>query len=144
MKRRKGDRMNTVDVVVIDDDEGIRWVLQELLATQNISCHAAHNGQEGLQLVSRHRPTLAIIDIKLGAMNGLEVAQRIYEKNQNVKVLFITGYRETIEGKVDVNMPVVGIIEKPFNVVQLLKQVQQALMPADRAADVARPTYNFH
>lgn len=136
--------MGKVDVVVIDDDEGIRWVLQELLATQNISCHAAQNGQEGLQLVSRHRPTLAIIDIKLGAMNGLEVAQRIFEKNQNVKVLFITGYRETIEGKVDVDIPVVGIIEKPFNVVQLLKQVQQALMPADRAADVSTPTYNVH
>jgi two-component system, response regulator, stage 0 sporulation protein F len=124
-----------VDVLIIDDDEGIRWVLQELLATQNLSCIAARSGQEGLQLFSRHEPALVIVDIKLGAMNGLEVAQRIHEKDRNMKILFITGYKETIEGKVDAGIPVVGVIEKPFNVKVLLRQVLQALRPADRAAD---------
>lgn len=129
--------MNRVDVVIIDDDEGIRWVLQELLTAHNITCVAARNGQEGLQLVSAHKPALAILDIKLGAMNGLEVAQYICKKDQNVKILFITGYKETIEGKLDAITPVVGVIEKPFNIMLLLQQVQQVLKLADRVADAS-------
>ncbi len=129
--------MNRVDVVVIDDDEGIRWVLQELLAVHNITCVAARNGQEGLQFVAAHKPALAIVDIKLGAMNGLEVAQCISENDKNVKIIFITGYKETIEGKMDEINPVVGVIEKPFNIIRLLQQVQQVLKPAGRAADAS-------
>lgn len=129
--------MDRVDVVVIDDDEGIRWVLQELLAAQNISCLAACSGQEGLQLVSGHKPALVILDIKLGAMNGLEVARCIRKKDRNAKILFITGYKETIEGKVEAGIPVVGVIEKPFNITMLLQQVQQALKPDDRIADTS-------
>jgi two-component system, response regulator, stage 0 sporulation protein F len=129
--------MNRVDVVIIDDDEGIRWVLQELLVAQGISCMAARNGQEGLQQVFRYRPALAIVDIKLGAMNGLEVAQCIHENDQNVKILFITGYKETIEGKVNGDIPVVGIVEKPFNINLLLQHVQKWLKPCDRVADAS-------
>ncbi|MEW5785800.1 MAG: response regulator, partial [Bacillota bacterium] len=112
--------MNKVDVVVIDDDEGVRWVIQELLDTRKISCSVARNGQEGLQLVFKHRPALAIVDIKLGAMNGLDVARLISKNYKNIKILLITGYKETVNGQIDAAMPVMGIIEKPFDVMELL------------------------
>ena len=50
--------------MVIDDDAGVRWVLQELFAVEDISCMPAENGPKdpaGFQ----YRPSLAIVDIKL-------------------------------------------------------------------------------
>ena len=126
--------MNKVDVVVIDDDAGVRWVLQELFSMADISCLSAENGPEGIQLVSRYRPPLAIVDIKLSAMNGLEVARCIYRECKQIKILFITGYSETIEGKVDGDLPVIGILEKPFNIGEVLQQVKSVLQPANPAA----------
>ena len=124
---RKGDRVENVDVVIIDDDAGMRWVLREMLSTQGISCSLARSGPEGLGLVARQRPRLAIVDIKLGAMNGLEVARRICRDFSQVKILFVTGYKETINGKIDPDLPVIGIIEKPFDVNHLLSLVRNAL-----------------
>lgn len=119
--------MNKVDVVVIDDDEGVRWVLQQILSIQNISYRVAGNGLEGISVISQCRPRLAIVDIKLGAMNGLDVARSICNINNEIKILFITGYKETIQGKVDDQLPVLGVIEKPFNVSELLLIIQEGL-----------------
>ncbi len=119
--------MENVDVVVIDDDAGVGWVLQEILATERITCSLASNGPEGLELIGRHQPRLAIVDIKLGAMNGLEVARCIGDNFDRVEILFVTGYKETINGKVDPDLPVLGIIEKPFDVPELLGLIRSAL-----------------
>lgn len=121
--------------MVIDDDAGVRWVLQELFAVEDISCMPAENGPEGIQLVSEYRPSLAIVDIKLGAMNGLEVARCIYRECNQIKILFITGYSETIEGKVDGDLPVIGILEKPFNITEVLQQVKSVLKPVNETAE---------
>ena len=119
--------MNPVDIVVIDDDESVRWLYQEILALENIAHRAAATGAEGLQLVTEHRPRLAIVDLKLGAMNGLEVARRINEVSGDTKILFITGYDQALEGHVDKQLPVVAVIEKPFDVPGLLRMVKSVL-----------------
>jgi|LSQX01.3.fsa_nt_gb two-component system response regulator (stage 0 sporulation protein F) len=131
----RGDLVDKVDVVVIDDDAGVRWVLQELFSMADISCMHAESGHEGIQLVSKYRPPLAIVDIKLGAMNGLEVARCIYRECKQIKILFITGYSETIEGKVDEDLPVIGILEKPFNIGEVLQQVKSVLNQAKGSAE---------
>jgi two-component system, OmpR family, KDP operon response regulator KdpE len=133
VNEERGDRVSEVDVVVIDDDEGVRWVLQQMLAVQNISCSAARNGPEGISVVSRQKPRLAIVDIKLGAMNGLDVARSICKDNRDLKILFVTGYNETIKGKVEPELPVLGIVEKPFDVAELLRLVRQGLDGAPAA-----------
>jgi DNA-binding NtrC family response regulator len=119
--------MNQVDVVVTDDDESVRWLYQEIFALEGIAHRAAATGAEGLRLVAEHRPRLAIVDLKLGAMNGLEVARRIKAVSDNTKILFVTGYDHALEGNVDEQLPVVAIIEKPFDVPSLLRLVKSVL-----------------
>lgn len=119
--------MNRVEVVVIDDDESVCWLMQEILNLGNISHLVARTGPEGVQIVDRHGPRLAIIDIRLGSMNGLDVARRIHDICKDTQILFITSYQDIIEGKVDKDLPVRGIIEKPFNVEGLLKLIMDVL-----------------
>lgn len=119
--------MYKVDVVVIDDDDGVRWVLQQVLSLDNITCSAACSGPEGIRQVKKHRPRLAIVDIKLGSMNGLDVARSIHKICDQIKILFVTGYNETIKGKVDPYLPVIDVVEKPFDVNGLLRLVQGVL-----------------
>ncbi len=119
--------MDSVDVVVIDDDEGIRWILQQVLAMCNYSCDVAGDAARGISAVSRYRPRLAIIDIKLGAVNGFEVARMIRQDHNDVKILFVTGYKEAIADRVEAEENIVGVLEKPFNVKDLLKLVAEAV-----------------
>lgn len=116
--------MKQVDVVVIDDNEGIRWIFQQALALCNLSCLSVSDGIQGIKDVIRYNPRLVIVDIKLGAMNGFEVVRLIRQTNTDVKILFVTGYRETItteEWAGDEN--ILGVLEKPFDITDLLGMI---------------------
>lgn len=114
-----------VDVVVVDDDESVRWVIEQTLDLANISYASASNGVRGIQIIEEHAPSLAIIDVKLGAMNGLDVVRSIKD-SVNTKVLLVTGYANTIADKLS-GLPVLGVLEKPFDIQDLLTIVQQAI-----------------
>ncbi|NLA11265.1 MAG: response regulator [Firmicutes bacterium] len=118
--------MKQIDVVVIDDNEGICWVFRQALALCKLNCLTLSDGTQGLEQVIRHRPGLVIIDIKLGAMNGFEVARRIRQNNIDAKILFVTGYSEAIAAEEwggDKN--ILGVLEKPFNVEEFLEMVAE-------------------
>lgn len=120
-------KVDRVDVVVIDDDDGVRWLLEEVLKAGGVSHRTAASGPEGLRLVAEHQPHLAIIDVKLGAMNGLDVARRLHAVCDKTRALFVTGYGDLIESQVNGDLPLEGIIEKPFDVAEFLKTVKDVL-----------------
>ena len=119
--------MRQIDVVAIDDNEGICWILRQALALRNLDCLSVSDGVQGIKDVIRYRPRLVIVDIKLGAMNGFEVARRIRQNNIDTKILFVIGYCEAIAdeewSRDDDN--VLGILEKPFDVDDLLGMVAE-------------------
>jgi len=112
-----------IDVVIIDDDEGIRWILEQTLEMGNYSCIAVNNAMQGINTVIHLHPRLAIVDIKLGAVNGFEVARMIRQIYDDVKILFMTGYKEAITEQIEVGDYIIGVLEKPFNVEELLHLV---------------------
>jgi DNA-binding response OmpR family regulator len=93
----------------------------------NFSCIAVSNAMQGINTVMNFRPRLAIVDIKLGAVNGFEVARMIRQIYNDVKILFMTGYKEAITEQVEVNDNVIGVLEKPFNVEELLQLVTKTI-----------------
>lgn len=116
--------MNLVDVVVIDDDEGICWILQQALSMCNVSCSAFSDARRGIESVSCYHPQLAIVDIKLGAINGFDVARQIHQIHDDVKILYVTGYKEALTEQIKVGGNVLGMLEKPFDVAELLQLVK--------------------
>ncbi|MEW6182905.1 MAG: response regulator [Bacillota bacterium] len=117
--------MSKVDVVVVDDDKSVRWLLEEMLSFGEISHRVAASGPEGIRLIQEHKPRLAIVDVRLGSMNGLDVARRT--TNGGTKVIFMTGYGDVIKDKVEDDLPVISIIEKPFDIQGLLRIVRNVL-----------------
>ncbi len=80
--------MNKTDLVVIDDDDGILWLMEEILI-EKYSYKTCQSGLTGLQCIEEYQPRLAIIDLKLGGgMNGLDVAKKIPEKCDEIVLFF--------------------------------------------------------
>lgn len=119
--------MEQVDVVVIDDDEGILWFLQEMLSLYEISYKVANNGAKGLKLLAKYCPKLAVIDVKLGSMTGLEVARKLKPLAPDTQILFMTGYRNVVPPEVMAELPVLAVLEKPFEVNDFLQVIKKAL-----------------
>ena len=81
-------------VVIVEDQADARRMLQLVLEAEGIAVHAAENGAEGVALIERVRPELALVDLGLPVMTGFELARRIRgdRTNDGVHLVALSGY----------------------------------------------------
>ena len=78
--------------VIADDEEQLRFYLKSKLVRlwpELIICGEAQNGLEALEVIKKHQPDIAFLDIRMPGLSGLEVAKEITTK---CRVVFITAY----------------------------------------------------
>ena len=80
-------------LIVVEDDDGVRVLVEELLLNRGYSVITAPTGAEGLDRIRREpRLSLVITDIRMPGIDGWELARRAMEMRADLKVLYITGY----------------------------------------------------
>jgi CheY-like chemotaxis protein len=80
-------------LIVVEDDDGVRVLVEELLLERGYDVITAQNGVEGLDRIQREpRLSLVITDIRMPGIDGWELARRATEMRADLKVLYITGY----------------------------------------------------
>jgi len=82
-------------VLVVDDDQGTCESLKDILEKKNYKIGVAYNGEEAIHLAEKNKIDIALIDIKLPLLNGLETYLGIKKNNPNTTAIMITGYRQT-------------------------------------------------
>lgn len=112
-------------VLLIEDDPGVRALIERLLRTQGITVLVASDGASALHLVASHVGPIDVVlsDIVLPGMSGQQVVDRIVERYADIRVLFMTGYSsEAVEnhGKL---RPGSELISKPFATEELLDRL---------------------
>lgn len=85
-----------IRVVLADDEPVVRFGVQAVLATAgDIEVVAeAENGREAVDLVARHRPDVAVLDIRMPVVDGLDAAGRIRERHPDTKTLVLTTFAD--------------------------------------------------
>jgi len=83
-----------IDLVICDDQEVVCQGLNAILSTaDNLRVVGiANNGLEALDLIGKHKPDVALMDLKMPIMNGIHATKEIKEKYPNTKVLVLTTY----------------------------------------------------
>lgn len=112
-------------VLIVDDVAGVREVLHDFLAMQGYRIIEADNGVSALQVLETESPDLAIVDIEMPRMNGLEFAQHAAEKNPDLPVIIISAYLEKYSMEYIRSLGVKRILRKPINLVQLGEEIKQ-------------------
>ena len=87
-------------VLVIDDEESIRFGLTRLLQQGGYSCITAGSAGEGFQLFTTHNPAVVLLDLRLPDMEGLEFMKKLKETDKYVSIIIMTAYG-TIETAVN-------------------------------------------
>ncbi|MDY0042281.1 MAG: hybrid sensor histidine kinase/response regulator [Desulforhabdus sp.] len=119
--------LDSVKVLVIDDEEIARISCQRVLKREGIQVTLAASGREGLDILMRDPHDLVLVDLKMPEMDGVEVARRIQHYDKNVVVIIITGYA-TIESAVAVMKEgAYDYLPKPFTPDELLIVVRRGL-----------------
>jgi len=79
-------------VLVVDDDTVFAGVLARALAARGFGARVAHNAAEALELCRREPPRYAVLDLKLGADNGLHLIPQLKALVPDAHILLLTGY----------------------------------------------------
>ena len=115
-------------ILIVDDEEGIRRILRQVLEYEGHEVQTASGGGEALSLIEEFDPDLSFIDVKMARMDGLEVLDRIREKDENAVVIMISGHG-TIETAVEATRRgAYDFLEKPLDTDRLLVTIRNALL----------------
>jgi two-component system, response regulator PdtaR len=113
-------------ILVAEDETIIRLDLKELLERSGFEvCAEAKDGVEALELARREQPDLAVLDVKMPRLDGIEAARRILDERP-IPIVIVTAYGQEELVSRAVEAGVFGYLVKPFR--------EQDLLPAIRTA----------
>ena len=112
-------------VLVVEDEPVVRGVILEMLADQGYRTLEAVDGPSGLRILrSDERIDLLVTDVGLPGMNGRQLADQARETRPGLKILFITGYAESVAIADGFLQPGMEMITKPFDLGHLSRRVR--------------------
>ena len=121
------DRQSSV--LVVDDEEVIRRLVQDTLLSFGYSVFLASDGEEALELLEEkvNEIDLVILDVVMPGLKSSQVLQRMKELDSSLPVIVSSGF--DIEGPVRelLDMGAVKFIEKPYRVEDLIQAVEEVL-----------------
>jgi CheY-like chemotaxis protein len=121
-------------ILLVDDEPAVLALCQTILKSGGYNVLSAGNGQDALRLLqdSATEVDLALLDVMMPGMNGVELATRILAENPAVKVVLMSGFAPKEITSVVGDNPH-GIIWKPFKTESLLRMIGNALGDAPSA-----------
>jgi DNA-binding response OmpR family regulator len=117
------------NILVVDDDDAIRQMVETLLAEEGYDVDSAANGEEAMRVVRQKPFDLVVLDIMMPVMDGWEVASRMLceDKTRDIPIIFLTAlssYTDQLKGW---RMGCFDYITKPFDIGLFMMRVRAAL-----------------
>ena len=119
--------MNQPHILIIDDEPGIREGCRRALAPQGFSVQTAENGDEGLQIIETDGIDLALIDVMMPGIGGLELIARIHQHDPEIVCIIITGYATVELAVAALKQGAYDFLTKPFTTDDLTLVVNQGV-----------------
>jgi two-component system response regulator ChvI len=121
-------------ITLVDDDENIVASVSLALESHGHTVKAYYDGLSGLQALESDPPDLAILDVKMPRMDGMEVLKRL-RQNHETPVIILTSKDDEIDEILGFNLGADDYIHKPFSQRLLLERVKAVLRRAGAGDD---------
>jgi DNA-binding NtrC family response regulator len=133
------------DVLIIDDDIDSTQLLAEVLRDEGHDVRIGHNGKDGLWLLEKRVPALAVLDVQMPILDGPAMACEMLLRDhglEKVPVILVSAVSNVSELAARIGTPY--FLRKPFHIPQLIELVRRALFerasprPAPESCDKGR------
>jgi two-component system, NtrC family, response regulator AtoC len=114
-------------ILVVDDDESIRSLLQSFLHAEGFRTVEAKAGGDVVPAITRHRPDLVVMDVRLPGMTGLEVLEQLKRAHIDVPVLIMTAFGSSNVAIEAIQHGAYDYVTKPFQLDDLIITVRRTL-----------------
>jgi DNA-binding response OmpR family regulator len=116
-------------ILIVDDEPNVVMPIQFLMEQQGYRVMMAEGGEDALELISRYKPDLVLLDIMLPGIDGWEVCEivRLNPNYRNIKIIFLTAKGREVEIAKGLALGADAYITKPFSNETLVAKVKELL-----------------
>jgi DNA-binding response OmpR family regulator len=114
-------------ILVADDDKDILQLLRLRLELLGYGVVQAANGVEALELAREEKPALAILDVMMPGLDGLEVARQLRAANSRIPIILLTARIQESDVSAGLDAGADAYLGKPFDVTDLRNKVEELL-----------------
>ena len=119
--------MSETRILVVDDENLIRWTLRKNLEKAGYAVLLAETGEDALQKISEEAPDLVLLDINLPGMDGFEVLEKAFQIDQSFIPIMITAFEDVDRVVRAIKMGAFDYITKPFDFNKVQLSIDKAL-----------------
>jgi two-component system response regulator (stage 0 sporulation protein F) len=115
-------------ILIVDDQFGIRILLNEVFQKEGYDTFQAANGYQALEIVDKHSPDLVLLDMKIPGMDGIEILKRMKAVDQDIRVIIMTAYGELDMIQEAKDLGAITHFAKPFDIDEIREAVKKHLL----------------
>jgi PAS domain S-box-containing protein len=119
-------------ILIIDDEEGVRELLRDILTEASHEVEVARDGKEGITLFREREYDMVFTDLAMPMMSGWEVAEKVKSINKKVPIALITGWNVSLDESELNDKRINLVIQKPFKMEQILNLVREGMILKDQ------------
>jgi two-component system nitrogen regulation response regulator GlnG len=126
-------------VVIADDLEDVRWALAELLRRQGMEVYEAGDGASALQMIGVRRPDVAVFDVRMPGVNGIDALRQVKRLYANLPVILFSAYAEVQEAVEAIKAGAFDYLVRPFDHQGFVGSIKAALLSRRLKDDLQEP-----
>ncbi len=126
----KGGRVVLIRILIADDEGLMLNSMKTIISTNfgdECEVFTAKTGRVAVEIADEEKPDIALMDIHMPGLNGIEAMQKIREKNKNIKFIVITAYNKFDYAKEAINIGVFDFISKPVAKATIIDVLTRAI-----------------
>jgi two-component system, NtrC family, nitrogen regulation response regulator GlnG len=124
-----------LSVWVVDDDESVRWVLEQALKQAQMMPRCFESGHDFLRALARDKPDVIVTDIRMPDMTGLELMDRLAESDPDIPVIVITAHSDLESAVSAYQGGAFEYLPKPFDIDEAVELVSRAARQNSRSVE---------
>ena len=116
----------TEKVLLVDDEEEFVETLAERMRSRGMEVATSHSGGEALKLVETEPYDVVVLDLQMPGMDGIEVLERIKQRQPDIQVVLLTGHASVAKGVEAIKHGALEFLEKPIDLSKLSEVIHKA------------------
>ena len=117
-------------ILIVEDDPHILLGLEEVMKSDGFEVVVCNRGDQAVDAVTKHRPSLIVLDVMLPGKSGYDICRELRAKNVGTLILMLTAKGQEIDKVVGLDLGADDYVTKPFGVRELLARIHALLRRA--------------
>ena len=122
----KSRRTECIRLLLVDDEKGFVNVVSKRLSKRNIKVSKAYNGSMALQALRKAEYDVAVLDLKMEDMDGIEVLKIFKKMDPNIVVIMLTGHGSETAAREGIQFGAMDYLTKPCDFEELVEKINAA------------------